>query len=101
MFYVQGVVDICWPVHVPTKLCVGISFEGIGAVWIQNHPVIVGSTEVSRKVLYGGAVRTTGVFTELGDLVSFIVDVALCALLEEFEISDDRAVVEPMVKGRC
>ena len=42
---------------------------------------------------YGSAVRMTGVLTEAGDLVSHIVDVALRALLEEFEPSNDVSAV--------
>ena len=57
--------------------------------------------EVSIKVLDGGTMCATGLLAESGDLVSFIEDSALRALLEEVEISDNGAVVELMIKGRC
>ena len=60
----------------------------------------MGSSDVSREVLDGGALPTTGVLTESGDLVSCIGDVASCAIPEKVDISDDGAVVEPMVEGR-
>ena len=56
------------------------------------------SAELSIKVLDVVAVRVTGFLAESGDLLSHIGDAASCALLEEVEISYDRAVVEPMVE---
>ena len=58
------------------------------------------SAEVLSEVSNVGSVRATGVLEESVKLVSGIVDVSLRALLEEVDISDDRAVVEHFVKGR-
>ena len=58
------------------------------------------SAEVLSEVFNVGSVRATGVLEESVKLVSGIVDVSLRALLEEVDISDDRAVVEHFVKGR-
>ena len=69
-------------------------------VRIQNQPVIAGSAEVSSEVFNGGSLCETGALIELGDLVSCIGDVASRALLGEVELSDDGAVVEPMIEGR-
>ena len=60
--------------------------------------VFLYSAELSIKVLDVVAVRVTGFLAESGDLLSHIGDAASCALLEEVEISYDRAVVEPMVE---
>ena len=58
------------------------------------------SVEVLSEVFNVGSVRATGVLEESVKLVSGIVDVSLRALLEEVDISDDRAIVENFVKGR-
>ena len=58
------------------------------------------SAEVLSEVFNVGSVRATGVLEESVKLVSGVVDVSLRALLEEVDISDDRAVVEHFVKGR-
>ena len=55
--------------------------------------------EVSNEVLYGGAVRVMGVLSEARDLVSRIGDVTSRDLINETDISEDRAVVEPVFKG--
>ena len=47
-----------------------------------------------------GVVCATGVLAESGNLASRILGVASCALLGEVELSDDGAVVEPMIEGR-
>ena len=85
------------PVPFLTKVCVTIHFEGLDNFRIQNQPVFTSSAEVSVIVLNGGAM---GVLSESGDLVSYIGDVALRALLEEIDISNNGAAVEPMAGGR-
>ena len=69
-------------------------------VRIENKPIIAGSVEVSSKVFDGGIMRTTEILTEVGDLVSHIVNVASHDLIKEVGLSDNGAVVEPMVEGR-
>ena len=66
----------------------------------KDKPVVAGSTKVSRKFSNSGAMRVSGVHSESGDLVSHIGDVASLTLLEEVDLSNNRGVVEPMVKGR-
>ena len=58
------------------------------------------SAEVSRKVFDGRSVRAMLFLVEAGKLVSLIGDVSLHVLLEEVEISKDRAVVVIMVERR-
>ena len=59
----------------------------------------MGSAEVSRGVFDGGFVCGTRLPEEAGNLVSHIGYVASRDILEELEISNDRAVVETMIEG--
>ena len=57
-------------------------------------------SEVSIKAFDGRSVHATGVLAEAGELLISIIDVTLCAILEEVDQSNNRSVVEPMVEGR-
>ena len=54
-------------------------------------------SEVSIKAFDGRSVHATGVLAEAGELLISIIDVTLCAILEEVDQSNNRSVVEPMV----
>ena len=56
---------------------------------IPDQPFVIGYADIYIKVFNGGVVRTSGVLTLVGNLVSRIGDVALCELLEEVELSND------------
>ena len=69
-------------------------------VQIQNQPVVTVSIELFSKVFNVGPVRVSGVLAKSFNLVSCIGYVASHKVLEEVEIYDNGAVVEPMVKRR-
>ena len=96
----RGVITCGRPIPVSTEVYFRIHFKVIGTVWIQNKLVVAGSAEVSRKVLDGSIVRATGVLVESGDLVSLIGYATVRAIIEEVDIYNNGAVVEPIVEGR-
>ena len=51
-------------------------------------------------MLDGSIVRATGVLVESGDLVSLIGYATVRAIIEEVDIYNNGAVVEPIVEGR-
>ena len=66
---------------------------------IPDQPFVIGYADIYIKVFNGGVVRTSGVLTLVGNLVSRIGDVALCELLEEVELSNDWLVLGLIVEG--